>query len=118
MAKSKTRNDGGPMTPEDLAAAIKAFQERKAARMGGGHGDDTPPATDPTSVPPAAPAAVGGEKKDEGDPVQMVKDRRDRRDADGDPDTLRTPGRDCPDGRGHRHPFGCPGGIPGQAGLR
>lgn len=88
MAKSKTRTDGGPMTPEDLAAAIKAFQERKAARMGGGHGDETPPATEPAAVPPAAPAAVGGEKKDEGDPVQVVKDRRDRRDADGDPDTL------------------------------
>lgn len=74
------------MNPEDLAAAIKAFQERKAARMGGGHGDNDPPA-EPT-VTPSAPAAVGGENKDNDDPVQMVKDRRDRRDSEGDPETL------------------------------
>jgi hypothetical protein len=84
--KTTTRKDGGPMNPEDLAAAIKAFQERKAARMGGGHGDNDPPA-EPT-VTPSAPAAVGGENKDNDDPVQMVKDRRDRRDSEGDPETL------------------------------
>lgn len=90
MAKNKTHNDGGPMSPEDLAASIKAFQDRKAARAGGGHGDETPPAApaaDPTPVTPAAPAAVGGEQKDGEDPVQMVKDRRDRRDSEPDPDT-------------------------------
>lgn len=83
------RNDGGPMTPEDLAASIQAFKDRQAARGHGGHGDDGPAANDPTPAPatPAAPAAVGGEQKDEGDPVQMVKDRRDRRDAEGDPAT-------------------------------
>lgn len=90
MAKNNTRNDGGPMSPEDLAASIKAFQDRKAARAGGGHGDETPPAApaaDPAPVTPAAPAAVGGEQKDGEDPVQMVKDRRDRRDSEPDPDT-------------------------------
>lgn len=83
------RNDGGPMTPEDLAASIQAFKDRQAARGHGGHGDDGPPDDDPAPAPaaPAAPAAVGGEQKDEEDPVQMVKDRRDRRDAEGDPTT-------------------------------
>jgi hypothetical protein len=88
MAQKTKRNDGGPMTPEDLAASIQAFKDRQAARGHGGHGDDDPPAANPAPAPaPAAPAAVGGEQKDEGDPVQMVKDRRDRRDAEGDPAT-------------------------------
>ena len=87
MAKTK-RNDGAPMSPEDLAAAIKAYKERQVARAPGADGDDTTtaPAVDTASaVSPAAPAAVGGEQKDGDDPVQMVKGRRDRRDADGDP---------------------------------
>lgn len=86
------RNDGTPMSPEDLAAAIKAYKERQAARTPGADGDDTVPVTGTapaadtsSTVSPAAPAAVGGEKNDGDDPVQLVKDRRDRRDADGDP---------------------------------
>lgn len=94
MASTK-RNDGTPMTPEDLSAAIKAYKDRQAARAPGADGDDTTPATGTapaadtgSPVSPAAPAAVGGEKNDGDDPVQMVKDRRDRRDADGDPDDM------------------------------
>lgn len=94
MASTK-RNDGTPMTPEDLSAAIKAYKDRQAARAPGADGDDTIPATGTapaadtgSPVSPAAPAAVGGEKNDGDDPVQMVKDRRDRRDADGDPDDM------------------------------
>lgn len=44
MAKTK-RNDGAPMSPEDLAASIKAYKERQAARAPGADGDDTTPAT-------------------------------------------------------------------------
>ena len=91
MAKTK-RNDGAPMSPEDLAASIKAYKERQAARAPGADGDDTTPATGSapaadtaSTASPAAPAAVGGEQKDGDDPVQMVKDRRDRRDSEGDP---------------------------------
>lgn len=98
MANTK-RNDGAPMGPQDLAAAIEAYKKRKAARgvpVAAGDGDPettpatgTPPAADTAStVSPAAPAAVGGEQKDGDDPVQIVKDRRDRRDADGDPDDM------------------------------
>lgn len=91
----KNRQDGGPLTPEEMEKAIAEFQARKAARSAAApaapaapNGDEGP--TDPPAPPaPAAPAAPAGEKKDEGtDPmerVQMVKDRRDRRDADGDP---------------------------------
>lgn len=89
MAKTTTRNDGGPMSPEDLTACIKAFQDRRAARHGG-HGDDDHPVDNPAAAPvnPAVPAAVGGEQSEDGcDPVQMVKDRRDRRDSEGDPET-------------------------------
>lgn len=89
------RNDGTPMTPEDLAATIKAYKDRQAARTPGADGDDPVPATGTapaadggSAVSPAAPAAVGGEKNDGDDPVQMVKDRRDRRDSDGDPDDM------------------------------
>lgn len=89
------RNDGTPMTPEDLAATIKAYKDRQAARTPGADGDDPVPATGTapaadagSAVSPAAPAAVGGEKNDDDDPVQMVKDRRDRRDSDGDPDDM------------------------------
>lgn len=91
MAKTK-RNDGAPMSPEDLAASIKAYKERQAARAPGADGDDTTPATGSapaadtaSTASPAAPAAVGGEQKDGDDPVQMVKDRRDRRDSEGGP---------------------------------
>lgn len=89
------RNDGTPMTPEDLAATIKAYKDRQAARTPGAYGDDPVPATGTapaadagSAVSPAAPTAVGGEKNDGDDPVQMVKDRRDRRDSDGDPDDM------------------------------
>ena len=89
------RNDGTPMTPEDLAATIKAYKDRQAARTPGADGDDPVPATGTapaadagSAVSPAAPAAVGGEKNDGDDPVQMVKDRRDLRDSDGDPDDM------------------------------
>ena len=85
--KKLRRNDGGPMSPEELTKSIEAFKARQADRMCSGNGDEEPtgaPAA-PATVDPAAPAAVGGEKNDEGDPVQMVKDRRDRRDSEGDP---------------------------------
>lgn len=99
MATTK-RNDGAPMSPQELAAAIEAYKKRKAARgipAAAGDGDPettpatgTPPATDTAGASPAAPAAVGGEKNDGDDPVQLVKDRRDRRDSDGDPEDMET----------------------------
>lgn len=89
---SKTvRKDGEPLTPGAIDAAVEAFKQRRAERMGGPAGEPAPaPAADTdgtfppaTEEPTAAP--VEEEKKDA---VQMVKDRRDRRDADGDPGDL------------------------------
>lgn len=94
MATTK-RKDGDMMSPEDLTAAVKAFQQRRAERMGATDNDVAPekPVGDDESVAEkvadeateetAAPAAEGDK-----DAVQMVKDRRDRRDAEGDPEEM------------------------------
>lgn len=94
MATTK-RKDGDMMSPEDLTAAVEAFQQRRAERMGATDNDVAPekPVGDDESVAEkvadeateetAAPAAEGDK-----DAVQMVKDRRDRRDAEGDPEEI------------------------------
>lgn len=86
--KQKTkRNDGDPMTPEELKAQIEAFAARKAQRAtesaetGAQTDEDTPPVT------PATEEKAGAANADAGETVQMVKDRRDRRDSQGDPET-------------------------------
>jgi hypothetical protein len=90
MAKTTKRNDGGMMGPDDLSAAIDAFKQRRAERM-----NACPPAADEGEPAAAeentAPAAAEAPAADEGegeDKVQMVKDRRDRRDAEGDPEDV------------------------------
>ena len=94
MATTK-RKDGDMMSPEDLTAAVEAFQQRHAEHMGATDNDVAPekPVGDDESVAEkvadeateetAAPAAEGDK-----DAVQMVKDRRDRRDAEGDPEEM------------------------------
>ena len=88
--KQKTkRHDGEAPTPEELAAAVEAFKKRRAERMGVADEDPAPPAEEPAAAadenPMEEPAA-----QDEGeqDMVQTVKDRRDRRDSEGDPEDL------------------------------
>lgn len=86
MAK-KNMNGDGMMSPEDLTAAVEAFQKRRAERMGAGdEGEATPAPAVEVNTAPAAEEPT----KDEGEPdkVQMVKDRRDRRDAEGDPEDV------------------------------
>ena len=107
MTNSK-RRDGENMSANDFASAIEAFKGRRAKRMAAknpdcGIADGTPPAADSTAkdgaFPPAAedgagcaPAAKDGDEGAFGasaqDQAQMVKDRRDRRDADGDPSNM------------------------------
>lgn len=94
MARTK-RKDGDMMSPEDLTAAVEAFQQRRAERMGAADnevaeekpiGDEdtvVEKLTDEAVEETAAPAAEGDK-----DAVQMVKDRRDRRDAEGDPEEM------------------------------
>ena len=81
MEKTTKRTDGAP-TPEELAAAVEAFKKRRAERSGAA--TDGSAAAEPTAAPGVAdndPAAA----QDKPDAVQMVKDRRDRRDSEGDP---------------------------------
>lgn len=77
----ETRKDG------DINAAIEAFKQRRAERMasaaGAGDGEQTaPPAAEPAAETAPPPAA------EDQDMVQSVKDRRDQRDAAGDPGDL------------------------------
>lgn len=103
MAKeTKSRADGGAMSPEELKKAIEAYKERKAGRAAAG--SEEPPAVDEagaaaeeeTTTEPATEEekAADGEGCEEpaseegsspADIAQMVKDRRDRRDAEEDP---------------------------------
>lgn len=91
MAKKINRKDSDMMSPEELTAAVEAFKQRREERMT--PDEDTAPEVAPEATDEgveevveevAAPAADEGEQ----DNVQMVKDRRDRRDAEGDPEDL------------------------------
>lgn len=95
MANTTTRKDGGMMSPEDLSAAVEAFKQRRSERMKPAE----EAAADETAAVEAAveeeiaeevaeEAAPAADSEGEQDNVQMVKDRRDRRDAEGDPEDL------------------------------
>ena len=92
MSKKK-RNDGGPLTPEELKEAVAAYKARKAQRAGAGMDTDDPATAavaDTENTPTAQDEETTAEavKDEEGvDKVQMLKDRRDRRDQEGDPAT-------------------------------
>lgn len=81
--KSK-RQDGEIPTPEELAAAVEAFRQRRAGRMGADDfsAGEGPERENPLEEPTEEPAAQDAEEQDV---VQTVKERRDRRDAEGDP---------------------------------
>lgn len=89
MAKNIKRKDGDMMSPEDLTAAVEAFKQRREERMNPAEAgmDEEAPAVEEKvdeEVLKETPAADEGEQ----DNVQMVKDRRDRRDAEGDPEDI------------------------------
>ena len=100
--KKGARRADGVMSPEELAKAIEAYKNRRAQRMAAKADEegDVKPADVPASAPAAEvkPASDGDDTviaasgKEDGDDtaakVQMVKDRRDRRDQEGDPKTL------------------------------
>lgn len=93
MAKNTKRTDGEAMSPEEMTAAVEAFKQRREERMA---------STDPEA--PAEEAAMDNsveeqagetaaeetaqDSTEEQDVVQTVKDRRDRRDAEGDPEDI------------------------------
>lgn len=88
---SKARKDG--LTPEEISKLVEEYKQRQAQRMGKANptsdeeGDEENPNADEKE-----PGTEEGEKTiDEGentDPVQQVKDRRDRRDSFGDCETM------------------------------
>lgn len=85
------RKDGETLTPENFAAAIEKFKARQAARGAGAEAHDgiaDPPA--PHAEPDGDEglnhaASPDGDGDETAKIVQGVKDRRDRRDAAGDP---------------------------------
>ncbi len=88
--KKKTRLDSDTMAPDALAEAIEKYKSRRNARSGAAdnsEGEDKP--VDAPATPIAANDNEGGDAEPTTtDKVQMVKDRRDRRDSDGDPEDL------------------------------
>lgn len=100
--KKGARRTDGVMSPEELDKAIQAYKTRRAMRLAAKcdeEGDVKPEdATAAAAVAETTPASDGDDTviaaagKEDGDDaaskVQMVKDRRDRRDQDGDPETL------------------------------
>lgn len=96
MNTKRKRNDGSMMSPKELSAAVEAYKQRRGERMGTVDTDE-PVTTDNDVVEQQvaeevveAVAENAGIDSDEGeqDMVQMVKDRRDRRDAEGDPEDI------------------------------
>lgn len=95
MAKKESRKDGGIMSEEELGKAIEAYKARKAERMAGKEAlideeevVETAPATEETTETDGEEVLEEVVEEPTGstpeDIVQIVKDRRDRRDADGD----------------------------------
>ena len=93
--KKKARRADGVMSPEDLAQAIAAYKARRAERLAAkaqaDQEGDTVPVADPKPAEGVAAVADGDDDTviaasgqadgdDIADQVQMVKDRRDRRD--------------------------------------
>lgn len=73
---SKARKDG--LTPEEIARLVEEYKQRQAQRM-----QNSNPTADEGTNPDEQTTDEG-----EVDPVQEVKDRRDRRDASGDCETM------------------------------
>lgn len=73
---SKARKDG--LTPEKITRLVEEYKQRQAQRM-----ENTNPTADEGTNPDEQTTDEG-----EKDPVQEVKDRRDRRDASGDCETM------------------------------
>lgn len=73
---SKARKDG--LTPEEIARLVEEYKQRQAQRM-----QNSNPTADEGTEPEEHTTDEG-----ETDPVQEVKDRRDRRDASGDCETM------------------------------
>ena len=92
IKKTKKRSDG-VLTPEQFAQAIEEYKTRRAQRLAAKADEENaeevvsvPPATDDEETTPeqTAPVAIDEDAPVE-EKVELLKDRRDRRDAEGDP---------------------------------
>lgn len=89
VAKKASRRDG-VLSPEELDVAIKEYKKRRAARMAATDGEDTEAKGTETVVDgedETVVAASGQKPETVEEKVQTVKDRRDRRDEAGDPES-------------------------------
>lgn len=93
--KKKVRRVDGVLTPEELAQKIEEYKARRAQRLAAKTDEDepTPDSGEETTPAPAEDeddtviSASGEDAPDEtAEKLQMVKDRRDRRDEEGDPE--------------------------------
>lgn len=86
----RTRRTDGVLTPEELTNAIEAYKAKRAARLAAKTDADTPTTEVVESEKPetAAPVVAPAEDATVEEKVEMVKDRRDRRDEEGDPKTV------------------------------
>lgn len=95
--KKRARRADGVLTPEELAQKIEEYKARRAQRLAAKADEEEAPAAEEPSVVSTEPegqdgddavVAPAGEEgpSDTEAAIQMVKDRRDRRDAEGDPE--------------------------------
>lgn len=83
MANKNIRKDSD-IAPDEQNAAVEAFKQRRAERMGANEPENIDTDSNMIAgVVEAVAEAIG--EQGEVDRVQLVRDRRDRRDADGDP---------------------------------
>lgn len=84
---TKARRADGVLSPEDLKKAIEAYQAKKANRVAAKADEGK---TDPEVVEttPETAADSGCDNASVEEQVAAVKDRRDRRDAEGEPETV------------------------------
>lgn len=89
-ATAKAHRTDGTLTPEEFAKAIEEYKARRAERIAAKADSEAKPTEEPATDPvvavdeePAVEEATTPEEK-----VQIVKDRRDRRDEEGAPEDL------------------------------
>lgn len=91
----KTRRSDGALSPEEFAKAVEAYKARRAQRASA-KADEEGAVTEPAKAVAEVPAADEGDVAiatpteevvgDAEEAIQLVKDRRDRRDKEGDPE--------------------------------
>lgn len=85
---AKTRRADGVLNPEQLSAAIEAYKAKRAARLTAKADEDTAAEEVVETNEATVDNNTVAENATVEEKVEMVKDRRDRRDEEGDPATV------------------------------